>query len=141
MIYLLLKSLHLAAALIFISGLLLLAVVTKSWPLAGGQLLPHEKRIGHAVLQWDRYVTGPAMIAAWALGLGLAVSQGWWGQGWLIGKIMLVVALSGGHGMLTATLRRRMERLTAPSSAWLRYGPVAVVVCAMMISVLVVVKP
>ena len=140
MMYLWIKSLHLGAVLLFTGGLVLLAVVTSGWTLAGGVLLPHEKRIGNAVLHWDRWVTVPAMAVVWALGLGLAVWGGWMGQGWLLGKMALVVALSALHGVLSTTLRR-MESATARKSAWIRYCPVAVAACLGAIAVLVTVKP
>ena len=141
MMYFWLKSLHLAAVLVFAGGLTLLAVVTSGWALAGGTLLPHEKQIGTAVLLWDRRVTVPSMAAVWALGLSLAVWGGWMGQGWLFGKIALVVALSGLHGVLAAMLRRRMESKLVPTPSWLRHSPVVIVVCLAAISVLIIVKP
>lgn len=141
MTFLWIKGLHIAAALIFSGGLMLLAVVTSGWTLGGGVLLPHEKRIGNAVLQWDRRVTAPALGGVWATGLGLAVWGGWFGQGWLTGKIGLVVALSAMHGILTATLRKRMGNAVAPQPLWLRHSPAAVAAGLALIAVLVVVKP
>jgi len=141
MIYLWLKGLHVAADLILTGGLMLLAVVVSGWTLGGGVLLPHEKRIGNAVLQWDRRVTAPALGVVWATGLGLAVWGGWFGQGWLTGKIGLVVALSALHGILSATLRKRMENVVAPKSSWLRHSPLAIAACLVVIAVLVTVKP
>ena len=141
MTYLWIQSLHIGAALVFTGGLMLLAVVVSGGSLEGGVLLPCEKRIGFAVLQWDRRVTVPALAIVWATGLGLAVWGGWLSQGWLTGKIGLVVALSAMHGILTATLRKRMENEVPPKSSWLRYSPAAVAVCLVAIAVLVTVKP
>lgn len=141
MTYLWIKSLHLAAVLVFIGGLMLLGVVASGWALAGGSVLPHEKRLGHAVLQWDRRVTVPALAMVWALGLGLAVWGGWMGQGWLFGKLAFAVALSALHGILSATLRRRLDSGIAGKPSWLRYGPAAIVAGSVAIAVLVTVKP
>ena len=91
-----------------------------------------------AILQWDRRITRPAMALVWVLGLSLAAWGGWMGQAWLAGKIALVLALSALHGVLAATLRRRMGSQTAATLPWLRYGPAAVAACAAAIAVLVV---
>ena len=141
MTFLWIKGLHIAATLIFSGGLMLLAVVASGWTLGGGVLLPHEKRIGNAVLQWDRRVTAPALGIVWATGLALAVWGGWFGQGWLTGKIGLVVALSAMHGILTATLRKRMSNAVAPQPSWLRHSPIAVAAGLALVAVLVAVKP
>ncbi|GKS90692.1 CopD family protein [Acidovorax sp. SUPP2539] len=141
MTYLWIKGLHVGAALIFVGGLLLLSVVASRWPAAGGVLLPHEKRLGTAVLQWDRRVTAPSMALVWVLGLGLAAGGGWIGQGWLFGKMALVIALSAIHGVMSATLRRRLQSETGPQPSLFRHGPTAVAALSAAIAVLVTVKP
>ena len=119
--YVWLKGLHLAAVLTWVGGLMLLAVTAAALRnVKDGVLLPHEKRLATAVLRWDRRVTTPAMLAVWALGIGLASWGGWFGALWLSAKLPIVVALSGLHGILTATLRRhgrsRSARLPARRS-------------------------
>jgi putative membrane protein len=47
-----------------------------------------------------RAIINPAMIAAWLLGLGLAYEGGWFAFHWLQAKIVLVLILSGIHGLL-----------------------------------------
>jgi putative membrane protein len=47
----------------------------------------------------------PAMIASWVLGLVLVWQGGWWKAGWLHGKLLLVLALSGFHGFLSRIVR------------------------------------
>jgi putative membrane protein len=47
-----------------------------------------------------RAIINPAMIAAWLLGLGLAFEGGWLAFHWLQAKIVLVLLLSGFHGLL-----------------------------------------
>jgi protoporphyrinogen IX oxidase len=47
-----------------------------------------------------RAIVNPAMIATWALGLWLAFEGGWFRAGWLHGKLVLVLVLSGVHGLL-----------------------------------------
>jgi len=50
-------------------------------------------------------IINPAMIAAWLLGLGLAWEGGWFAFHWLQAKIVLVLALSGIHGLLVRWVR------------------------------------
>ncbi len=137
-----LKGVHVGAVLLLAGGLVLLAVVATAWASATDTPTPDARRLLNAVLQWDRRVTVPALAAVWASGLGLAVWGGWLGQGWLTAKIVLVIVLSALHGMLSATLRRRLERApAAPSPAWMRFGPVAIAAAFAMIAILVTVKP
>lgn len=142
MIYLCLKGLHLAAVLVWIGGLLLLGVtVTALRAVNDAVLLPHEKRVGTAVLQWDRRVTTPAMLAAWALGIGLASWGGWFGAFWLSAKLTIVVGLSGLHGVLSATLRRHVEQADRPAPSWIRHAPALAIAGAAVIAMLAIVKP
>ena len=52
-----------------------------------------------------RAIINPAMIATWLLGLGLAWQGGWFAAHWLQTKIVLVLALSGIHGLLARWVR------------------------------------
>jgi uncharacterized membrane protein len=139
------KALHLAAVLAWVGGLVLLAVVTAALrPAPEAVLLPHERRLGLAVQRWDRRVTTPAMLAAWALGIGLASWGGWFGAPWLTAKLPIVVLLSGLHGALSATLRRRLESAAAADGrgpGWLRFAAPASIAGLAAIAWLAVVKP
>ncbi|HEY7246834.1 MAG TPA: protoporphyrinogen oxidase HemJ [Xanthobacteraceae bacterium] len=50
-------------------------------------------------------IINPAMIAAWVLGLWLAWKGGWFSAGWLQLKLLLVLILSGAHGLLVRWVR------------------------------------
>ncbi|WP_431289385.1 CopD family protein [Roseateles chitinivorans] len=140
--YLWLKGLHLAAVLTWVGGLVLLGVTTTALrPAAAAVLLPHERRIAAAVLRWDRRVTVPAMLAAWALGIGLASWGGWFGALWLSAKLPIVVGLSALHGVLAATLRRHVEQNERPAPAWIRHAPVIAIAGVSTIALLAVIKP
>uniref|UniRef100_UPI003D083829 CopD family protein n=1 Tax=Alcaligenes faecalis TaxID=511 RepID=UPI003D083829 len=141
MMYLSLKSLHLAAVLAFAGGLMTLAVVVSGWVRVYGVVLPHEKSIGRAILRWDRYVTVPAMFGSLGLGLSLAVMGGGMGQGWLLGKVALVVMLSGLHGVLRAAIKARTEGYAASGSVWYRASPLLITTSLTVIAVLVIMKP
>src|SRR5437763_12049231 len=46
-----------------------------------------------------RVIMNPAMIVTWLLGLWLAWRGGWFVAGWLHIKLLLVLAMSGLHGL------------------------------------------
>src|SRR3954466_10411499 len=50
-------------------------------------------------------IINPAMIAVWVLGLILVWQGGWITSGWLHAKILLVLILSGVHGMLSRAVK------------------------------------
>jgi putative membrane protein len=52
-----------------------------------------------------RAIINPAMVATWVLGLWLAWSGGWFTAGWLHAKLVLVLAMSAVHGMLSRWVR------------------------------------
>src|SRR5712691_2007313 len=53
-----------------------------------------------------RIIINPAMIVAWVVGLWLAWSAGLHASGWFQAKFVLVLLLSGMHGMFAGYVRR-----------------------------------
>jgi len=133
-----LKALHVAAAIAFVGGVLggSLHLTT---PSASEEAFPTALQAHRIVRAWDRAVTTPATLIVWALGLTLALRGGWLASGWLPAKLVLVVALSGLHGVQSGRLRR------LAGGQQIKPGPRAVapvVLCLLIaIAVLVVVKP
>lgn len=113
MTYLLLKAGHVAAVMVWIGGMLAAALAP--------------------VGRWDRLVTTPAMLLAFAFGLALATTGGWFPQRWLVAKLAVVVALAALHGLLAGRQRRG---LAPPRHA----APLTVAGIA-VIALLAVVKP
>ena len=129
------KALHVAAAMLFVGGLLAEALMLA----VAGVLSPAERR--HAatlVRRWDRRTTTPAMLAVWALGLGLALWGGWLHSGWLPTKLVFVAILSGLHGIQSGALRRLAGTTMAPARS---YGSAIVILCVLAIALLAVTKP
>ena len=131
-LYTWLKALHVAAAMIFVGGVLAAALFLR-------MIGPGHADLVRRVRRWDQLVTTPAMLLVWALGLALALMGGWFRDGWLIAKLVFVVALSGAHGVQSAKLRRMSGCLPAPPTSGL-VAPL-IVGAAIAIAVLVVVKP
>ncbi|MDT4817503.1 hypothetical protein FQZ97_505800 [compost metagenome] len=78
-----------------------------------------------------------AMFVSWGLGLSLALMAGRMGQGWLFGKISIVVALFGVHGVLRSAIRARTDGGAVSSSAWHEASPILVATGRATIAVLV----
>ena len=57
-----------------------------------------------------RAIINPAMAATWVLGLWLAWEGGFFKSGWLHGKLLLVLILSGMHGLLSRCVRESRPR-------------------------------
>ena len=139
MLYLWLKAFHIVAVVTWVGGLLLVAVaLAASGPRPEGGTTVWLA----AVRRWDRQVTSPAMLAAWALGLTLALQGGWFPSGWLTAKLVLVLGLSGFHGVLTGRLRRLApgghSGLSVPIHG---FGAPSILAALLGIVVLVILKP
>jgi protoporphyrinogen IX oxidase len=86
-------------------------------------------------------IINPAMIAAWAIGLYLVWSGGWWKAGWLHGKLALVIALSALHGLYARWVKDfAADRNTRPARFY-RIWNEAPTVLMIGIVILVIVKP
>jgi putative membrane protein len=135
--YLVLKAAHLIAVFTWVSGTLLLA-----WSLHSGQtgltLEPAARRHLQSVARWDRTVTSPALLSAWALGFTLAKLGGWFPAPWLLTKVVLALALAGIHGYLLGRLRKSgaVKAVGSPASL-----PLVIVVLAACAIGLAITKP
>jgi putative membrane protein len=88
-----------------------------------------------------RAIINPAMIATWVLGLWLAWQGGFFKSGWLHGKLVLVVVLSGLHGALSRWLREFAEDRNVHSPRFYRIVNEIPAVLMVGIVILVIVKP
>ncbi|WP_299328756.1 CopD family protein [Parasphingopyxis sp.] len=141
MIYLWLKAAHVASVLLFVGGTLALLLAGAALGTRQPGDAEQAQSLRAMVRWWDARITAPAMIAAWALGIWLAMSGDWFSNSWLQVKLLLVILLSGLHGMLSGRLRR-FDALASPAAAkppmivsFLTLG------CVLGISILAVVKP
>ena len=121
---------HLVALYVWIGGMVAVALALR-YPVLSflKQLRTH-----------DRVVTSPAMVAAWAFGIMLAVQGGWFANSWLAAKIFLVLVLSGLHGVLAGRLRRATAGTTAPEESGRLLLPIGLVLVALIV-LLVTLKP
>ena len=82
----------------------------------------------------------PAMIATWVFGLILAQQGGWWTAGWLHGKLLLVVLLTGMHGFLSRCRRDFEADRNQRSQRFYRMLNEVPMLLLVLIVILVVVK-
>ncbi|WP_454254012.1 CopD family protein [Pseudomonas sp. Marseille-Q7302] len=130
-LYLWFKALHIAAALMFVGGVLALTIVLDAIRIAPGTVAIARVR------RWDRAVTTPAMLLVWVLGFMLAMTAHWLADHWLQAKLVLVVILSGLHGVQSGRLRRAENQTSGASRS---LAPIVLAI-AIMIAVLAVLKP
>ncbi|MFT7775308.1 CopD family protein [Roseateles sp.] len=134
-VYLALKGLHVASALVFFGGTLAVSLLL-SMPV-GPEAMGNAAR---AVRRWDRGVTTPAMFLVWAFGIFAAVQGHWFSSAWLQLKLAFVVAVSVIHGVQSGRLRTLAEKpgAAAAASSWRLW---CVVACAVAIALLATIKP
>ena len=89
-----------------------------------------------------KYITTPAMVVSWALGLYLAFSViDWSADGWFHLKLVLVVLLSAYHGALAKWTREFGEDRNTHSSRFYRVANEIPTVLMLGIVILAVVRP
>jgi protoporphyrinogen IX oxidase len=98
-LYLWLKAFHIIAIIAWMAGMLYLPrlfvyhSVAEIGSVQSETFKVMERRLLRAIIN-------PAMIATWVFGLWLAWSGNWLSAPWLHAKVVLVLVLSGVHGML-----------------------------------------
>lgn len=94
------KALHVIAVIAWMAGMLYLPRLfyyhAEAAP--GSEASERFKRMELRLL---KIIINPAMIAVWLLGLTLAFVSGAWMEGWLQAKFVLVMAMSGLHGVFS----------------------------------------
>ena len=88
-----------------------------------------------------RAITTPAMVATWIFGLWVAFLGGYWDQGWLHIKLLLVLILSGYHGYLVTRWKKFDRDNNHHSARFYRILNEVPTVLLILIVILAVVKP
>jgi putative membrane protein len=139
--YYILLGLHAGAVAIWIGGILLATLAIYIDSVSTKKDIPAGQRLGF-VRSWNRWVTTPAMLAVWALGIAMTMQIGWYMFIWFKLKIVLVLLLSAVHGKLTATLRRIGNgTITSVPNGIQRFIAPITIVSTIAIIVLVIAKP
>jgi protoporphyrinogen IX oxidase len=89
-----------------------------------------------------RYITTPAMVAAWVFGLILAFSVvDWSAAGWFHAKLLLVIILSGFTGILGKWMKDFAQDRNTRSQRFYRIANEVPTLLMIVIVILAVVKP
>ena len=90
-----------------------------------------------------KYIMTPAMLASWVLGLTMLAANPAMlsGQGWMHAKLLLVVIMSGLHGMLAAHVRRFANDENQKDAKFFRIINEVPTVLMILIVILAVVQP
>lgn len=143
MLYLWIKAAHILAVIAWMAGTLYLPrlfVYHTAAPPGSREsetFKVMERRLVKAIIT-------PAMIATWVLGLLLAWQGGWLaapGNGWLHAKILLVVLMTGLHGLLSRCRRDFEADRNRHSQRFYRILNEVPTLLLILIVILVVVKP
>lgn len=139
-LYLWLKAFHVIAVIAWMAGMLYLPrlFVYHCEAEPGSRQSEIFKVMERRLL---RAIINPAMVATWVLGLWLAFDGGFLKAGWLHGKLVLVLILSGIHGFLTRAVRDFAADRNVRSQRFYRVINEVPAVLMVGIVILVIVKP
>jgi putative membrane protein len=135
-----LKALHLIAVIAWMAGMLYLPrlFVYHCEAEPGSPQSETFKVMERRLL---RAIINPAMIATWIFGLWLAWSGHWFGFTWLHAKLVLVLILSGVHGLFARYVRQFAADQNQHSQKFYRWINELPTVMMIGIVILAVVKP
>jgi putative membrane protein len=140
--YLWIKALHVISIIAWMAGLLYLPrlFVYHTSAAAGSPQSETFKVMEHKLL---RYIMNPAMIVSFITGALLIwlLSPGVWSEGWLHGKLTLVVAMAAMHGMMAKWRRDFAEDRNTRTGRFHRWMNEVPTVLMIAIVTLVIVKP
>ncbi len=134
------KALHVIAIIAWMAGMLYLPRLFVYHAVApvGSEVSEQFKIMERRLL---RYIMNPAMVVSWVVGLWMAWSIFEMKGGWLHGKLLAVVLLSGVHGYYSAAVRAFAEdRNVKPQRHWRIMNEVPTLLMIVIV-VLVIVKP
>lgn len=140
MLYLWLKAGHLIFVIFWMAGLFMLPrffVYHHQCAVGSSEdalWIEREKRLLKIILN-------PSMIIVWVLGLVLAYTTGAFSMGWLHGKLLIVILLSGYHGWMAGYAKKLAHGQRPMTEKTLRLLNEVPGVAAAAIVILVIVKP
>jgi putative membrane protein len=88
-----------------------------------------------------RIILAPAMVMVWLLGLALAFDVGAWSAGWFHAKLLFVLGLSAYHGWMAGYAKKLARGEAAMSGKMLRLANEVPGLAAIVIVILVIVRP
>ena len=138
--YLWVQAFHVIAVIFWMAGLFMLPryLVYHMESVVGS---PEDAAWIEREARLKRIILTPGIIAVWVLGLAVATSYGFAGNGWLHAKIAVVFLLSGYHGWAAATASKFARGVRPYANKTLRLANEFPALATVIIVILVVVKP
>jgi putative membrane protein len=138
--YVWIKALHIVAVISWMAGMLYLPrlFVYHCEAEVGSKQSETFKVMERRLL---KAIINPAMIVTWLAGLYLAWSGSWFSAGWLHGKLLLVLILSGVHGFFARCVKDFAADRNKRSQKFYRIINEVPTLLMIGIVILVVVKP
>jgi len=137
--YLWVKALHVIFVIFWMAGLFMLPRFLVYWMASTSEA--ENALWAERCARLRRIILNPGLIVVWVLGLMLSVHLGFAGNGWLHAKLVVVLALSGFHGWMLATVRRFAAGERPYAERSLRLANELPSLATIAIVVLVIVKP
>lgn len=138
--YLWIKALHVISIIAWMAGLLYLP---RLFVYHAGAPKDSDQARTFVVMEHRlmRIIMLPALLVTWASGLTLAVLGGFIGQGWLHGKLLLVIVLTALHGHFGRIRKDFAKQSNRHSAGFYRAVNELPTVLLIGIVILVVLKP
>lgn len=132
-------AIHLIAAVVWVSGLLLLA--STAYIYSGNE---HGKAVDKAfvkhILRWNRKVITPSMLLLWGCGIVLISKTGLF-HSWILIKLIVLIFLSAFHGSLSRSIRSLSNGEYINTRLMIRRGASIIIVAISVIIFLAKFKP
>ncbi|MGO4524510.1 protoporphyrinogen oxidase HemJ [Microvirga sp. 2MCAF35] len=140
MLYLWLKAFHVIAVIAWMAGMLYLPrLFVYHCDAPKGSIQSETFKIMERRLL--KAIINPAMAVTWVLGLYLVWDGGWYRSGWLHAKVLLVLVMSGLHGVYARRLKDfAADKNTKPAKYYRILNEVPTVLLIAIV-ILVIVKP
>ncbi|WP_170151385.1 protoporphyrinogen oxidase HemJ [Microvirga subterranea] len=138
--YLWIKALHVISVIAWMAGMLYLPrLFVYHCDAPKGSIQSDTFKIMECRLL--KAIINPAMVATWVFGLILIWQGGWYTDGWLHAKVLLVLILSGVHGVYVRRLKDfAADKNTRPAKYYRILNEVPTVLMIGIV-ILVIVKP
>jgi len=135
-----LKAFHIIAVIAWMAGMLYLPRLFV-YHCETQQGTPEYERFTVMERKLMRVIINPSMAVVWILGLTLAYTLDVWMAGWFHLKLLLVIIMSGLHGMLSRYRRDFEQGRNIKTQRFYRIINEVPAVLMALIVILVVVKP
>ncbi len=140
MSYLWVKALHVISMVAWMAGMLYLPRLFV-YHVEAGAGSPQASTFAVMEQRLLRFIMNPAMILVLVTGAWLVYAGEHWREGWLHAKVLLVIVMTGCHGLLAGSRRRLAAGTDRRSSRFYRIVNEVPTVLLILIVILVIVKP